>query len=77
MPESRRIHTLDELELSVHHTITEPPRRSYEEYEIHAGTADVIEIPESLVEAAKTVTGVDIRSEEIRCGAEIKIVEKK
>ena len=70
-----RITTLDELELSIHFIISDDPIRSIEEYEIHAGMADVIEIPERLVETTKTVTGVDIRSQEVRCGAEIRIVE--
>jgi len=70
-----RIDTLGELELSVHYTIGQNPQRSYEEYEIHAGTADVLQIPKPLVETAYTVTGVDIRDERVRCGAEIQVVE--
>jgi len=72
---SERFETLDELELSVHHTITTDPVRYQEEYEIHAGFADVIEVPVSLVEAAKTATGVDIRTERVRCGAEIRVID--
>jgi len=72
---TERIDTLEEMELSVHHTIGENPLRSDEEYEIHAGTADVLQIPKSLVETAHTVTGVDIRDERVLCGAEIQVVE--
>lgn len=72
---TKRIDTVEELELSVHHTIGENALRSDEEYEIHAGTADVLRIPESLVETTYTVTGVDIRNERIRCGADIRVVE--
>lgn len=73
---STRVEMLDELELSVHHTIASDPLRTREEYEIHAGFASVVEIPEELVEQAKTVTGVDIREERVRCGAEIRAVEE-
>jgi hypothetical protein len=72
---TERIDTPDELELSVHHTIAENPLRSDEMYEIHAGTADVLRIPKSLVETAYTVTGVDIRDKRVCCGAKIKVVQ--
>jgi len=71
----KRIDTLDELELTIHHTVAENPLRSYEEYEVQAGTADALRIPESLVETANTVTGVDIRNEDVRCGAQIEVIE--
>jgi hypothetical protein len=71
----KRVDTLDELELSVHHTIGKNPLHSYEEVEVQAGAADVLKIPESLIETAYTVTGVDIRDENVRCGAEIEVVE--
>ena len=73
--EADRIDTLDELELSVHHVINSDPLLHPEEYEIHAGFADEIVIPKSLVEKAKTVTGVDIRNERVRCGADIRVVD--
>jgi hypothetical protein len=69
----QRIETLDEVELSVHHTVTDRPRHS-ETYELHAGFADVVEVPEQLVERVKTVTGVDIRTERVQCGAEIRVI---
>jgi hypothetical protein len=72
---SERVVKLDEVELSVHFRITDDPTRIDAEYEIHAGFADVVEIPTSLVETVKTTTGVDIREESVRCGAEIRIVE--
>jgi len=72
---SHRIDTLDELELSVHHVIRTNPMRSTKEYESHAGNADEIKIPEKLVEVTKTRTGVDIRIEDIHCGADIQIIQ--
>lgn len=73
---SERTDTLDEVELSVHHVVSDDPLMATQEYEIHAGTADVIEIPRELAETVKTVTGVDIQTENIRCGAEIRVVEE-
>lgn len=70
-----RVERADELELSVHHRVRENALLTDAEYEIHAGFADVLEVPESLVHAVKTQTGVDIRTADIRCGAEVKVVE--
>lgn len=70
-----RVDTLDELELSVHYVIGDHPAETIEEYEVHAGFADEIVVPKSLVERAKTVTGVDIRTEDVRCAADIRVVD--
>ena len=72
--QTTRVERVEELELSVHHCVKEEPIMTTEEYEIHAGFADVLEVPESLVHAVKTQTGVDIRTSAVRCGAEIKVV---
>jgi hypothetical protein len=72
---TERIDSLDELELSVHYVIGDHPLETMEEYEIHAGHADEIAVPKSLVERAKTVTGVDIRREEVRCAADIRVID--
>jgi len=71
---TERVDRLEEIELSVHHIVQEDPIMAMTEYEIHAGTADVVEIPKPLAATVKTVTGVDIESEEIHCGAEIRVV---
>lgn len=73
--ETERVDTVDELELSVHHVINAEPLPHTEEYEIHAGFADELVVSKSLVERVKTVTGVDIRSEDVRCSAEIRVVD--
>lgn len=49
-----RVERADELELSVHHRVRENALLTDAEYEIHAGFADVLEVPESLVHAVKT-----------------------
>jgi hypothetical protein len=41
----------------------------------HAGAADVIEVPKALAEMAKTVVGVDLRSDNIQCAAEIRVID--
>ena len=71
-----RVDTVDELEISVNHVVNSDPLLHTEEYEIHAGFADELVVPESLVEQAKTVTGVDIRSDDVRCSAEIRVVDE-
>lgn len=72
--DTTRVEQVEELELSVHHRVKERPILTSAEYEIHAGFADVLEVPESLVHAVKTQTGVDIRTVDVQCGAEIKVV---
>lgn len=73
--QEERVERVDELEISVHHRIRGPDSAGRPEYEIHPGFADVLEVPKRLVEAVKTQTGVDIRTDEVRCGAEIRVVE--
>jgi len=70
-----RVDTLDELEVSVHHTVATRHRTHRWEYEVHAGTADVIEVPTALAEMAKTVVGVDLQRDDIRCAAEIRVID--
>ena len=72
----RRLDTADDLEISVHHNVRLQHRRHYEEYEIHAGHADVLEVPFALAELAETVTGVDIESDKVRCAAEIRVIDQ-
>ena len=72
---TERVDTLDELEVSVHHRVKTECRTHEWDYEIHAGTADVIEVPKALAEMAKTVVGVDLQSDNIRCGAEIRVID--
>jgi hypothetical protein len=71
-----RVDTLDEVELSVHHQIRYNTMVSSKEYEIHAGHADVIEIPRKLAETVKEVTGVDLTTRSVRCAAEIRVVDE-
>lgn len=73
--ETERVDSVDELEISVHHVVHSGPLRHTEEYEIHAGFADELVVPKSLVEQVKTVTGVDIRTEDVRCSADIRVVD--
>ena len=70
-----RVDTVDQLEISVNHVVNSDPLLHTEEYEVHAGFADELVVPKSLVEEAKTVTGVDIRSDDVQCGAEITVVD--
>jgi len=72
---TRRVHEMEELEISVHHTVNQYVGHT-EEYELHAGFADVVEIPKRLVEDAKTATGVDLRDDEVQCGAEIRVIDE-
>jgi hypothetical protein len=74
--EVERVDTLDEVELSVHHRIGHHTMVSSKEYEIHAGHADVIEIPRRLAETVKEVTGVDLTVRSVRCAAEIRVVDE-
>jgi len=70
-----RIDTLTELEISAHHTVNQNSIHNQVEYEIHAGGADIIEIPRSLAQEAKEVVGVDLETEYVQCGATIEIIE--
>ena len=72
--ETTRISTLDELELSVHHTVGDGPRSHTTEYELHAGVTDVLYIPADLADALESITGVNLEHDEIQCGAAIEIV---
>lgn len=74
--EVERVDRLDELEVSVHHTVATRHRTHRWEYEVHAGTADVVEVPKALAEMAKTVVGVDLKRDDIRCPAEIRVVDE-
>jgi len=73
-PETTRISTVDELELSVHHTVGDGPRSHTTEYELHAGFCDVLYIPADLAADLKTTTGVDIEADSVQCNAAIEIV---
>ena len=70
-----RIDKLDDLEISVHHTVRLQHRTHRWEYEVHAGMADVLEIPKPLAEMAKTVIGVDLERDNIESAAEIRVIE--
>ena len=73
--EVEHVDTVGELEISVNHVVNSDPLLHTEEYEVHAGLADELVVPKSLVEEAKTVTGVDIRNDEVRCSAEITVID--
>ena len=73
--DTRRVDTVDEIEISTHHTVTTDRRTHHWEYEVHAGHADVLEVPKPLAEMVKTVMGADLESDEIRCAAEIRVID--
>ena len=74
--EVRRIDHADEIEISVHHEVSTQHRSHRWEYEVHAGHADVLEVPKPLAEMVKTVVGADLKRDNIRCAAEIRVVDR-
>jgi hypothetical protein len=76
---TERIDTVDDLEVTVHYVMHAPSKSIYDskEYEIYAGFADEIVVPLSLAKRIKSEVGLDLRHDDFRCAAEVRVVDEE